>query len=187
MDLVNRLAAAHETLAKARGLTLAPTEVTDEERADGAASWPLRDDDLADLEEIAGFSFSPTLRALLTTPNALPEGEGFGIYRVSEWSGSSILERNRQVAEAREECDWDLPKMLVLSHDEDFRAVQEDGTVVEVCGNEGNVEATFGPLEAWIDRYTDGILAYAEAVVAAKDDSYAVREAFQDDPETEYL
>lgn len=187
MDLVNRLAAAHETLAKARGLTLVPTEVTEEERAAGASSWPLGDEEIATLEEIAGFSFSPTLRALLTTAHALPEGEGFGIYGVSEWSGSSILGRNREIAEARDDYDWDLPKLLVLSHDEDFRAIQEDGTVVEVCGNEGNVEATFGPLEAWIERYTAGILAYAEAVVAAKDDSYAVREAFQEDPAIEYV
>ena len=187
MDLVNRLAAAHETLAKARGLTLAPTEVTAEERAAGAASWPLGEDDLAALEEIAGFPFSPTLRALLTTPNALPVGEGYGVYGVSEWSGGSILGRNREIAQARDDYDWDLPKLLVLSHDEDFRAIQEDGTVVEVCGNEGNIEATFGPLDAWIDRYTDAVLAYAAAVVAAKNDSYEVREAFEEDPEIDYV
>lgn len=187
MELVNRLAAAYETLAKARGLTLAPTEVTAEERAEGAVSWPLRDDDLAALEEVAGFSFSPTLRALLTTPNALPQGEGFGVYRISEWAGTSILARNRDIAAARDEFGWELPKLVVLTYDEDFRAVQEDGTVVEVCGNEGNIEATFGSLEDWIARYTAGILAYAEAVIAAKDDSYAVREPFWEDPATEYL
>ena len=44
-----------------------------------------------------------------------------------------------------------------LSSDEDFLAVYEDGTVVQICNNEGNVEddAPLGVtnIEAFLERY----------------------------------
>lgn len=180
MKIVEDLAAAHEAMSKAsEDHPLTPTQIDDDLRERGWVPAPLSADDVGKLESLVGFEFSPLLRALFTTKNAMPAGSLWGVFGISEWCGSGVFEKNREVAEARERYDWDLPKLVVISADEDFVAVTEDHRVVGVCSNEGNIETDHGPLEGWISRYTKAALRRAE--------DPSDEDAYREDPEQEFV
>jgi hypothetical protein len=179
MKIIEDLAAVHVAISQSsEPISLEPTELDDEDREQGWVPTPLSTEDIVRLEGIAGFSFSPLLRALFTTKNAIPPVSGGGVFGIGEWVGSAVFVKNAEVAKAREEYDWDLPKLVAITSDEDFVAVTEDHRVVRICSNEANIEVDHGPLEGWIARYIKAGLSRA----ADPDDE----DAFGEDPEQEF-
>jgi hypothetical protein len=153
-ELIARVVEAHRKLAAAIGAEVQRGEPLAEhlviER--GWVPAPLSEENVAALEALVGFSFPKLLRELLATRGAVPEFS-VAVPGVFEWSGSGIFEKNKEVAAAREEYDWDLPPLVAITADEDFLAVTEEGDVVRVSSNEGLVEKTYGTLDEWLDRY----------------------------------
>lgn len=145
------LVETHHTLLELKGAS-----------ADSLEALP--EAELEQLEQLVGFPFSPTLKALFTTPGAMPRNDGIGVFGLSSWVGSRALQRNREVLAAREQGAWELPKLVVISGDEDFFAVTEAGDVVRVTFNEGNISRSHGPLDAFLERYMSALDAYAGAV-----------------------
>lgn len=153
---------------------------SDDLLARGWVQYPLSDADVERLESIAGFTLSPIVRALFQTRGAMPsfEVDAFG---VGQWAGSWTFEVNQDIANARAEYGWDLPKMVRLDAGEDFYAVTEEGEVVFVCSNEGNIERRHGAIEGWLGRYVD-----SAAQKAADPDAYLDDDEAREDPEAEY-
>src|SRR5262249_1295178 len=135
-DPIRALVDAHERLAAANEQSLEP--MSDEDLASfsdrGYVKYPLSESHVQELETLAGFAFSPLLKRLLQPPGAMPPFD-VGVFGINGWAGHGIFEKNREIAEAREKYHWELPKLLVISSDEDFRAVTEAGDVVRVCSN----------------------------------------------------
>lgn len=174
-----QLVAAHERLAAANDQKLEP--MTTEDLADfadrGWVRFPLSAAHVKELEDLTGFSFSPLLRGLLETRAAMPRAS-VDVFGIDSWCAESIFEKNKDVASAREEYDWDLPKLVAITSDEDFLAVTEDGNVVRVCSNEGNIEVDHGPLDRWLVRYAHAVEKKADG--AESDEVW-------EDPEAQYV
>jgi hypothetical protein len=184
MTIIDRLATAHDQLIDALiRVDHLPSDIrtpTTADEADLDRGWvplPLSDHHVEQLEQLAGFGFSPLLRALFQTAGAMPVADVGGVLGVSSWVGSFVFEKNRDVARAREEYDWDLPKLVAITWEEDFLAVTEHEQVVKICGNEGNIESRHGSLEEWLGRYTS-----AASLKAADPEGYEDN----GDPEAEY-
>lgn len=184
MTIIEHLATAHEKLIDALiRIDHVPADIRAQntaEQADMERGWvpfPLSDGHVEQLEEIAGFSFSPLLRALFQTAGAMPYCDVSGVLGVNSWVGSYAFEKNRDVAKAREQYDWDLPALVAITSDEDFLAVTEGGEVVQICSNEGNIETRHGSLDGWLARYTNAALLKAADPEGYEDDG---------DPEAEY-
>ncbi len=178
-EIVKQLVDVHQKLAVALEQTDSLPEFDEDDLARGRVAYPLSDADVARLESIAGFTFSPLLRQLFQTQGAMPVFE-VDVFGMSHWVGSWALESNQETAKARADYDWDLPKLVRIDTHEDFFAVTEDGELVNVCGNEGNIERRHGSLEGWLGRYV------ASAALMAEDPE-AYREGDnQEDPEAEY-
>jgi hypothetical protein len=179
MEVLERLATAHAKLAAATDQSdqsFCDSEIVDDLRARGWVDFPLSEPDLAKLEELAQFSFSPTLRGLFQTKGAMPSFS-VDVFGVAEWAKESAIEKNRDLAGAREQYEWELPKFVAITSDEDFLAVTEDGRVVRVCSNEGNIEVDHGHLDGWLSRYAAAVLAKADGEEGG----------YEEDPEAEYI
>lgn len=173
------LAAAHAKLAASKGEDLEP--MTDEAVAffadRGWVKFPLSDAHVKELEELVGFSFSPLLRGLFQTRAAMPSFETY-VFGIGSWCAEATFEKNRDIAKARAEYDWDLPKLVAITSDEDFLAVTEDGKVVAVCNNEGNIDTEHGPLESFLVRYAKAAQRKAEGADA---------DEVSEDPEAQHV
>jgi hypothetical protein len=176
MDVIKKLVKANEALAKALGEKLESGPLSEALLERHWVPVPLTADSVARLEAIAGFSFSPLLRALLSTKNAMPTQSVFG---VGDWAGSSIIEKNEAFAAARAEYDWEAPKLVAITHDEDFFAVTEEDRVVYFCNNEGLIEREHGPLEGFLSRVTSVLKKRAKNPDEDDEDD--------EDPEAEYV
>lgn len=146
--------------------------------------FPLDAAALASLEGLIGFGLSPLLREFLTTPNAMVAHEDVCLRGANAWAGNWILEKNRDIAEARERYEWDLPKLIAITNDEDFLAVTEDGEVVQICGNEGNIDRRHGDFEAWLGRYAEAARTLSEHPNAAS--PFPKVHGLDEDPEAQY-
>lgn len=154
MDVIKKIVAANEALARASGEELESGPLSEDLVERHWVPVPLAEDSVARLETIAGFTFSPLFRSLLSTKNAMPTQ---GVFGVGEWALSGIIERNEQFAAARAEYDGDVPKLVAITSDEDFLAVTEDGKVVYFCNNEGLIEREHGPLEGFLSRVASAL------------------------------
>lgn len=183
MDTIDTLAAAHRQLRTSLGETSDPEDdnkPTEMRISRGWVPFPLADSNVGELESLAGFTFSPLLRSLFQTKDAmitLPRG----VHGVSDWTMGYALEKNRDFARAREEYGWELPKMVAITWDEDFLAVTEKGKVVRVCNNEGNIDNQLGTLESWLAGYTAAVQRYAADPDGFEDDE----EEYSDDEDGE--
>jgi hypothetical protein len=177
-DPLRAIVEAHERLAAATDNSLEP--MSDEDLASfsdrGWVKFPLTATQVEELETIAGFAFPPLLKGMLQTRGAMSSFD-VDVFGVGGWCAEGIFERNREISEARKEYDWDLPKLVALTADEDFHAVTEDGRVVRICNNEGNIETEHGPLAGWLVRYS---------VAATKKAEGADSDETSEDPEASY-
>ncbi len=177
-DPIRTLVDAHERLASAGENSLDP--MSDDDLASfadrGWVKFPLSASHVEELEGIAGFTFTPLLKGLLQTRGAMPPFD-VDVFGIGGWCAEGIFEKNRDIASAREEYDWELPKLVVITADEDFLAVTEDEKVVRVCSNEGNIETEHGPLAGWLVRY---------AAAATKKADGADPDETSEDPEATY-
>jgi hypothetical protein len=177
MNPIHKLVAAHTALAEALELSLEPFTLDDDILERGWVAYPLSKSDLQRLEALAGFTFSPLLCALFSTKGAMAPFEE-GVFGLSSWCGQDAFEKNQAVVKAREEYDWNLPKLVAIASDEDFYAVTEDHKVVVICGNEGIIEREHGSLEGWLRRYADAVMQRAKN----PDDI----DVYNEDPEAEH-
>lgn len=156
--VIERIARAHVALAKLRGVV-------------SEAPVPLSEDEIRKLEELAGLSIPPLVRAFFTTRFApawfdvtLEEQEDDDGEHI-QWlaNGTDLIQSQTEYQEAKAEYEWDLPPLFRFTSDEDFYACLEDGAVIQICGNEGNIESDLVLGESSFERFLDQYCKRLEA------------------------
>lgn len=153
--LAERLARVHRTLAERRAAFFEDDEEMRSLLLKPNPAWS--DADFLRVEEASGVAVPALMRTLYGTAWATPNMGHDGVrgYPGFAWPGSVDELLDRQASALRLAEGGDLPaRFLVLSLDEDYLALFEDGSVVQVCSNEANVE----------DEEPMGVTSYDEFV-----------------------